>query len=289
MSEIQSYPVPDGWADRAWINKTNYQKMYRESVEKPDSFWARQATEFLLWDSPWTTVSSYDFAKAEAEWFKDGKLNVTTNCIDRHLQDRAEQTATIWEGDDPSEDKNINYQELHDQVSKMGNVLRQRGVEKGDRVCIYVPMIPEAAYAMLACARVGVVHSVIFGGFSPDAIVDRCEDAEAKLIITADAGYRRGDPSPLKVNVDAALASGAPTVQNVVVVDRCNTPVEMQEGRDHWWHNLMMNVSTNCPAEPMPAEQLLYLLYTSGTTAKPKGIMHTSGGYLTQVAFTHKH
>ena len=165
MSEVQSYPVPDGWADTAWINKTNYQQMYRESVEKPDSFWASQATEFLMWDAPWTSVSRYDFAKGEAEWFKDGKLNVTTNCIDRHLQDRADQTAIIWEGDDPSEDKNISYQELHDQVSKMGNVLRKRGIEKGDRVCIYMPMIPEAAYAMLACARIGAVHSVVFGGF----------------------------------------------------------------------------------------------------------------------------
>ena len=244
MSEVQSYPVPDGWADTAWINKTNYQQMYRESVEKPDSFWASQATEFLMWDAPWTSVSRYDFAKGEAEWFKDGKLNVTTNCIDRHLQDRADQTAIIWEGDDPSEDKNISYQELHDQVSKMGNVLRKRGIEKGDRVCIYMPMIPEAAYAMLACARIGAVHSVVFGGFSPDALKDRILDSDCQIVITADEGYRGGKTIPLKANVDKALEH-CPDVHTCLVIKRTGGVIGWTEPRDIWHHLAIKNVAAD--------------------------------------------
>ncbi|MCH1515062.1 MAG: acetate--CoA ligase [Acidimicrobiales bacterium] len=282
--ENRTFPPLTDFADSALINDD---LLYEEANANFEAFWARQSRELLTWEKDFSTILEWDLPYAK--WFSDGELNISYNCLDRHVENgKGDKIAFYWEGE-PGDTKAITYSELLSEVSKFANVLKNFGLERGDTVAIYMPMILELPIAMLACARVGVVHSVIFGGFSPDAIVDRCEDAEAKLIITADAGYRRGDPSPLKVNVDAALASGAPTVENVVVVDRCNTPVEMQEGRDHWWHNLMMNVSTNCPAEPMPAEQLLYLLYTSGTTAKPKGIMHTSGGYLTQVAFTHKH
>jgi acetyl-CoA synthetase len=288
MSEVQSYPVPDGWADTAWINKTNYQQMYRESVEKPDSFWASQATEFLIWDAPWTSVSRYDFAKGEAEWFKDGKLNVTTNCIDRHLQDRADQTAIIWEGDDPSEDKNISYQELHDQVSKMGNVLRKRGIEKGDRVCIYMPMIPEAAYAMLACARIGAVHSVVFGGFSPDALKDRILDSDCQIVITADEGYRGGKTIPLKANVDKALEH-CPDVHTCLVIKRTGGVIGWTEPRDIWYHLAIKNVVADCKPEVMDSEDPLFILYTSGSTGKPKGVLHTTAGYLLMAAMSHKY
>ena len=288
MSEVQSYPVPDGWADTAWINKTNYQQMYRESVEKPDSFWASQATEFLMWDAPWTSISRYDFAKGEAEWFKDGKLNVTTNCIDRHLQDRADQTAIIWEGDDPSEDKNISYQELHDQVSKMGNVLRKRGVEKGDRVCIYMPMIPEVAYAMLACARIGAVHSVVFGGFSPDALKDRILDSDCQIVITADEGYRGGKTIPLKANVDKALEH-CPDVHTCLVIKRTGGVIGWTEPRDIWHHLAIKNVEADCKPEVMDSEDPLFILYTSGSTGKPKGVLHTTAGYLLMAAMSHKY
>jgi acetyl-CoA synthetase len=288
MSDVQFYPVPDGWADSAWINKTNYQQMYRESVEKPDSFWASQAAEFLMWDSPWTIVSSYDFAKGEAEWFKDGKLNVTTNCIDRHLRDRADQTAIIWEGDDPSEDKNISYQELHDHVSKMGNVLRQRGVEKGDRVCIYMPMIPEAAYAMLACARIGAVHSVVFGGFSPDALKDRILDSDCQIVITADEGYRGGKTIPLKANVDKALEH-CPDVHTCLVIKRTGGVIGWKEPRDIWHHLAIEEVAAECEPEVMDSEDPLFILYTSGSTGKPKGVLHTTAGYLLMAAMSHKY
>jgi acetyl-CoA synthetase len=288
MSDVQCYPVPDGWADSAWINKTNYQQMYRESVEKPDSFWASQAAEFLMWDSPWTIVSSYDFAKGEAEWFKDGKLNVTTNCIDRHLRDRADQTAIIWEGDDPSEDKNISYQELHDHVSKMGNVLRQRGVEKGDRVCIYMPMIPEAAYAMLACARIGAVHSVVFGGFSPDALKDRILDSDCQIVITADEGYRGGKTIPLKANVDKALEH-CPDVHTCLVIERTGGVIGWKEPRDIWHHLAIEEVAAECEPEVMDSEDPLFILYTSGSTGKPKGVLHTTAGYLLMAAMSHKY
>ena len=288
MSDVQFYPVPDGWADSAWINKTNYQQMYRESVEKPDSFWASQAAEFLMWDSPWTIVSSYDFAKGEAEWFKDGKLNVTTNCIDRHLRDRADQTAIIWEGDDPSEDKNISYQELHDHVSRMGNVLRQRGVEKGDRVCIYMPMIPEAAYAMLACARIGAVHSVVFGGFSPDALKDRILDSDCQIVITADEGYRGGKTIPLKANVDKALEHCA-DVHTCLVIKRTGGVIGWNEPRDIWHHLAIEEVAAECEPEVMDSEDPLFILYTSGSTGKPKGVLHTTAGYLLMAAMSHKY
>ena len=259
--------------------------LYDEADADYEAFWARQARETLSWDTDFHTTLEWDLPFAK--WFVGGELNVAANCLDRHVAaGRGDKVAYFWEGE-PGDTRVITYAELLREVCKFANVLKSLGLQRGDRVAIYMPMIPELPMAMLACARLGVAHSVIFGGFSPDAISDRCNDADARLIVTADAGYRRGAPSALKANVDDALVH-APTVENVVVVNRCDTDVTMVAGRDHWWHEVMADVSEDCPAEPMDAEQLLYLLYTSGTTAKPKGIMHTTGGYLTQVAFTHK-
>ena len=262
-------------------------ELYDEANADYEAFWARQARELVTWRKPFTKVLEWDLPYAK--WFSDGQLNMSENCLDRHVEaGKGDKIAYYWEGE-PGDTRTLTYSELLTEVKKFANVLKGLGLEKGDRVAIYMPMILELPIAMLACSRIGVAHSVIFGGFSPDAIKDRCEDADAKMVITADAGYRRGVPYALKVNVDAALADGAPTVENVIVVDRCDTKVTMANGRDHWWHELMAEASDDCPAEAMDAEQLLYLLYTSGTTAKPKGIMHTTGGYLTQVAFTHKY
>ena len=283
-TENRSFP-PSAAFQRGAL--TADQSLYEEADADYEAFWARQARELLTWSQDFHTTLEWDLPYAK--WFIGGELNITYNCLDRHIENgNGEKVAFHWEGE-PGDTKSITYKELLDEVSKFANVLKDLGLQKSDRVAIYMPMILELPIAMLACARIGVAHSVIFGGFSPDAIIDRCEDADAKLIITADAGYRRGEPSPLKVNVDAALENGAGTVKNVVVVNRCDTPVTMVQGRDHWWHELMQEVSADCPAPPMDSEQLLYLLYTSGTTAKPKGIMHTTGGYLTQVAFTHKY
>ena len=283
-TEDRSFP-PSAAFQRGAL--TADQTLYEEADADYEAFWARQARELLTWSQDFHTTLEWDLPYAK--WFLGGELNITYNCLDRHIENgNGEKVAFHWEGE-PGDTKSITYKELLDEVSKFANVLKGLGLQKSDRVAIYMPMILELPIAMLACARIGVAHSVIFGGFSPDAIIDRCEDADAKLIITADAGYRRGEPSPLKVNVDAALENGADTVKNVVVVNRCDSPVTMVQGRDHWWHELMQEASANCPAPPMDSEQLLYLLYTSGTTAKPKGIMHTTGGYLTQVAFTHKY
>ena len=282
--ENRTFPPSERFAEEALINS---QELYTEASEDVEAFWARQARELLTWDKDFTKILEWDLPYAK--WFADGELNVSYNCLDRHIKNGyGDKVAYHWEGE-PGDTRSITYKELLDEVSKFANVLKEFGLKQNDTVAIYMPMILELPIAMLACARIGVVHSVIFGGFSPDAIIDRCEDAKAKLIITADAGYRRGEPSPLKVNVDSALDSGAESVENVVVVNRCDTDVSMKPDRDYWWHNLMEDASSICPPEPMKAEQLLYLLYTSGTTAKPKGIMHTSAGYLTQVAFTHKY
>ena len=282
--ENRTFPPSERFAEEALINS---QELYTEASEDVEVFWARQARELLTWDKDFTKVLEWDLPYAK--WFADGELNVSYNCLDRHIKNGyGDKVAYHWEGE-PGDTRSITYKELLDEVSKFANVLKEFGLKQNDTVAIYMPMILELPIAMLACARIGVVHSVIFGGFSPDAIIDRCEDAKAKLIITADAGYRRGEPSPLKVNVDSALDSGAESVENVVVVNRCGTDVSMMPDRDYWWDNLMEDASSICPPEPMKAEQLLYLLYTSGTTAKPKGIMHTSAGYLTQVAFTHKY
>jgi len=288
MPDVRLYTVPESWAKTAWINKENYQEMYRESVDDPEKFWAKQATEFLTWGTPWQTVCDYDFGKGEAAWFEGGKLNVSVNCIDRHLAKRSDQTALIWEGDEPTEDKKITYRELHNKVSRLGNILRQRGVKKGDRVCIYMPMIPEAAYAMLACARIGAVHSVVFGGFSPDALKDRILDSDCEVVITADQGYRGGKIVPLKNNVDRALQS-CPGVHTCLVVERAKGKVEWNEGRDIWYHLAIEDVPSHCSPEMMDAEDPLFVLYTSGSTGKPKGVVHTTGGYLLMTAMSHKY
>ncbi|MDP6492116.1 MAG: acetate--CoA ligase [Acidimicrobiales bacterium] len=282
--EDRTFPPSAEFAAAAHLSDRSH---HDEAAVDYEAFWARQARELLTWDEDFHTTLQWDLPYAE--WFVGGKLNLSANCLDRHVEaGHGDRIAYFWEGE-PGDTRQITYAELLDEVSRFANVLRGLGLERDDRIAIYMPMILELPIAMLACTRIGVAHSVIFGGFSPDSIVDRCEDAEARLVITADAGYRRGAPSALKVNVDAALDIGAPSVEHVVVVNRCDTEVTMADGRDLWWHDLMADASPDCPAEPMDSEQLLYLLYTSGTTAKPKGIMHTTGGYLTQVAYTHRY
>jgi len=260
--------------------------LYDEADEDWQGFWARQAAELLDWDEEWHTILEWDLPFAK--WFVGGKLNVCHNAVDRHvLAGRGDKVAYHWEGE-PGDTRTITYADLHADVQRFANVLKGLGIAKGDRVCIYMPMVPELPVAMLACARIGAPHSVVFGGFSPDSLIDRINDAACKVVVTADGGFRRGAPSLLKPNVDAAVAS-TPSVEHVVVVNRVGEPVEMHDGRDQWWDDLMSGAEAECPCEPMDSEDLLYLLYTSGTTAKPKGIMHTTGGYLTQVAFTHKY
>ena len=288
MSEFPVHPVPDAWRESAYINKETYQEMYQRSINDADAFWAEQANAFLDWDKSWDKVCEYDLRKAEAAWFAGGKLNVSVNCIDRHLATRGDQTAIIWEGDDPSVDKNISYRELHQQVCKLANVLKARGIKKGDRVCIYMPMIPEASYAMLACARIGAVHSVVFGGFSPDALKDRILNSDCQLLITADEGLRGGRSVPLKSNADIALEQ-CPNVHTCVVVERTGGDVAWQEGRDIQYAAAMAEAASDCAPESMDAEDPLFILYTSGSTGKPKGVLHTTGGYLLQASMTHKY
>jgi len=281
-------PVPDEWRKRAFIDRAKYEEMYARSIKDPDGFWGEVAKR-LDWIKPFTKVKncSYDPANLHIKWFEDGALNVTVNCIDRHLPKRAKQTAILWEGDDPKESRAITYQELHDEVCRFANVLKAQGVKKGDRVTIYLPMIPEAAYAMLACARIGAIHSVIFAGFSPDSIAGRIKDCESTIIITADEGLRGGKPIPLKKNTDEALAR-CPDVKTCLVVKRTGGKIDMRAGRDIWYHDERAKVSTNCPAEAMNAEDPLFVLYTSGSTGKPKGVLHTTAGYLLFVAYTHE-
>ena len=288
MFEITRHPVSDAVRQRAHLDNDAYLRLYQQSVEQPEIFWAEQAKAFLSWFKPWDQVHASDLQLGHAEWFKGGQLNVAYNCIDRHLEKRGEQIAIIWEGDNPAESAHITYNKLHHNVSRLANVLKSRGVKKGDRVCIYMPMIPEAAYAMLACARIGAVHSVVFGGFSPDALRDRILDADCRAVITADEGVRGGKYIPLKANVDKALQS-CPDVSTVVVVERTQGDVAWVEGRDLWYHQALKEVSAVCPAEPMDAEDPLFILYTSGSTGKPKGVLHTTGGYLLGAAMTHKY
>jgi len=283
------YEVPAEWKKRAFIDDAKYQEMYAWSVKDPDGFWAEQAKRLHWYKQP-TKIknTSYDPHNVSIKWFEDGTLNCAYNCIDRHLPTRGDQVAIIWEGDDPKDDKKITYKELHAEVCRFANVLKAQGVEKGDRVTIYMPMIPETAYAMLACARIGAIHSVIFGGFSPDSIAGRIEDCKSTVVITADEGLRGGRKIPLKANVDAACekASG---VTNIIVVKRTGAPVNMQAGRDVYYDDLAKGVSADCPCEEMNAEDPLFILYTSGSTGKPKGVLHTTGGYQLFVAMTHQY
>jgi len=288
MSEVQVHPAHTDFATDAYINAETYQQMYQRSIEDADNFWSEQAEQFLDWKQPWSHVKSFDFHTGEANWFTGGKLNVTVNCIDRHLSQRGEQTAIIWEGDNPNESENISYNQLSEKVNKLANVLRSRGVKKGDRVCIYMPMIPEAVYAMLASARIGAIHSVVFGGFSPDALKDRILDSDCKVVITSDESLRGGKHIPLKANADKAMAS-CPNVHTCLVVERTGGSVEWTDGRDVWYHEAEAGVDANCEPEWMDAEDPLFILYTSGSTGMPKGVLHTTGGYLLQAAMTHKY
>ncbi|GAB5347010.1 MULTISPECIES: acetate--CoA ligase [Pseudomonas] len=288
MFDISTFPTADAVRRAAQLNQEDYQRLYRQSIEQPEIFWAEQAKRFLHWMTPWHTVQHSDINTGAAQWFAGGQLNVSYNCIDRHLAQRADQPAFIWEGDDPATSSKITYRQLHQNVSRLANVLKSRGVKKGDRVCIYMPMIPEAAYAMLACTRIGAVHSVVFGGFSPDALRDRILDADCRTVITADEGVRGGKPVALKKNVDKALAS-CPNVSTVVVVERTGADITWVKDRDLKYQQALEAASDDCPPEPMDAEDPLFILYTSGSTGKPKGVLHTTGGYLLQAAMTFKY
>ncbi len=288
MSHPDIFPVPADLAKSAWCDEASYDAMYARSIEDPEGFWAEQAKR-LDWIETWSKVKTVDFTgDVTIRWFEGAKLNACVNCIDRHLPARADQTAILWEGDDPADDAAITYAELHEKVCRLANLLKARGVAKGDRVTIYMPMIPEAAYAMLACARIGAVHSVVFGGFSPDSLAGRIHDCESNCVITADEGVRGGKPIPLKANTDKAMES-CPTVKSVIVVKRTGGEIGWVEGRDVWYEEGTAAQPTTCAAEPMDAEDPLFILYTSGSTGKPKGVMHTTGGYLLYAAMTHQY
>ncbi len=283
------HPLSKEFAAQANINAKQYTAMYQQSIEDPEAFWAEQANKYVEWFKPWNKVTDWSFDQKDLhiKWFEGAKLNVSYNCLDKHLETRGDQTAIIWEGDNPEEDKHITYKELHAEVCQFANVLKARGVKKGDRVSLYMPMIPEAAVAMLACTRIGAVHSIVFGGFSPDALKSRILDSDCQVVITADQSMRGGKKVPLKTNADKAL-EGCPNVHTCVVVKRGGDAVEWTEGRDIWYGDEVSNASTECAAEEMDAEDPLFILYTSGSTGTPKGVLHTTGGYLVQAAMTHK-
>ncbi|MDD5275552.1 MAG: acetate--CoA ligase [Methylovulum sp.] len=288
MSNHSIYPVKPDIAAQAHITTATYQTLYRESVEQPEAFWAEQAGQFLTWQQPWHTVLDYDYPAAHIRWFEGGKLNVSVNCLDRHLETRGDQVAIIWEGDSPAEVQKITYRQLHEQVCKFANVLKNQGVKKGDHVCIYLPMIPEAATVMLACTRIGAVHSIVFGGFSAESLKDRILDADCRYLVCADEGYRGGKTVALKTNVDKAAAN-CPNLAKVLVIKNTGNAIAWHDTRDAWYHELMAEASSDCPAELMDAEDPLFILYTSGSTGKPKGVQHTTGGYLLYAAMTHKY
>jgi acetyl-CoA synthetase len=287
MSENIVVPVSKETAKNAWCDEAEYFRLYGQSIDDPEAFWAEQGKR-IDWFTPYTQVKDVSFGPGDVhiKWFHDGTTNACTNCLDRHLETRGDQTAIIWEGDDPNDDKQITYREAHEAVCRLANAMKARGVEKGDRVTIYMPMIPEAAYAMLACARIGAIHSVVFGGFSPDSLAGRILDCESTVVITADEGVRGGRKIPLKVNTDKALES-CPGVNTVFVVKRTGGDIAWADGRDVWYHEACEAASPDCPAEVMNAEDPLFILYTSGSTGKPKGVMHTTGGYLVYTAITH--
>ncbi|HIE6472025.1 TPA: acetate--CoA ligase [Proteus mirabilis] len=291
MTKINQHHIPANIAEHALINKEQYQKDYALSIENPEAFWADKG-KIVDWITPYTIVknTSFDPGHVRIRWFEDGQLNISQNCLDRHLEKRADQVAIIWEGDSPNESKSITYRQLHQDVCQFANVLKKLGIKKGDVVAIYMPMVPEAAVAMLACTRIGAIHSVIFGGFSPEAVAGRIIDSKAKLVITADEGLRAGRAIPLKKNVDDALTHvDIPPIEHVVVLRRTGQTEQWIEGRDLWWDEIVQGVSTECDVEVMNAEDPLFILYTSGSTGKPKGVLHTTGGYLVYASMTFKY
>ena len=289
MTDEQLFPVPTETARAALVDDAQYQAMYAASLADTEAFWAEHGKR-IDWIKPYSQIKDVSYAADDLhiKWYYDGTLNVAANCLDRHLATRGDQTAIIWEGDDPADDKHITYRELHAEVCRLANALKGLGAKKGDRITIYMPMIPEATVAMLACARIGAIHSVVFGGFSPDALAGRIQDCDSSMVITADEGVRGGRPIPLKANTDKALES-CPMCQSVVVVKRTGGAVDMTAGRDHWYHDVVPTASADCPPEEMNAEDPLFILYTSGSTGKPKGVMHTSGGYLVYASMTHQY
>ncbi|WP_018693781.1 acetate--CoA ligase [Algicola sagamiensis] len=289
MNPLQKeYDIFPSIEQQAHITAKDYQSIYQQSLESPEQFWSEQAERYLTWIEPWQEVSQVDYHQADIRWFAGGKLNVCYNCVDRHLPTRANQTAIIWQGDEPGNVQHITYLELHHKVCQFANALKTKGVEKGDRVCIYMPMIPETMVAMLACARIGAIHSVVFGGFSPESLAARIQDSDCKVVVTANEGVRGGKTIPLKDNTDQALLQ-CPNVESVFVVQVTEqTPNQWQQDRDIWWHEFVEKQALECPVEVNDAEDPLFILYTSGSTGKPKGVMHTSAGYLLYAAFTHK-
>ena len=288
MSEVKVYPAPAALAATAHIGAERYNEMYAHSINEPDAFWAEQAEKFVSWYKKWDKVQDWDYDRVDIKWFTGAKLNVSYNCLDRHLETRGDDVAIIWEGDDPAVDRNITYRELHREVCRFANVLKARGVARGDRVSIYMPMIPEAAVAMLACTRIGAIHSIVFGGFSPEALKDRILDSDCRVVITADETVRGGRTTPLKANTDKALAE-CPDVHSVIVVRRSGADVAWTAGRDLWYHEQVEQAADDCPPEEMDAEDPLFILYTSGSTGKPKGVLHSTGGYLLYAALTHRY
>ena len=290
MSSEKIYDVPAKWASNAWVDAGTYGSMYQRSVDHPDGFWGEQGKR-IDWMKPYTKVKNTTFGPDDVsiKWYEDGTLNISANCIDRHMESRADQIAIIWEGDDPTQDERITYRQLHERVCKFANVLKANGVRKGDRVTIYLPMIPEAAYAMLACARIGAVHSVVFGGFSPESLSGRIQDCASRFVVTADEGVRGGKPVPLKKNTDDALAKLPGNDVRVLVVRRTGGKVPWNAARDIWLHDELPKVSAVCLPEEMNAEDPLFILYTSGSTGKPKGVLHTTGGYIVYASITHQY
>ena len=287
MAKEIVHQVPDLIKKNALLNDKEYEQLYKESLDHSEDFWSKQAKEYLDWISPWEKVSESDLTKGEVSWFSGGKINASENCIDRHLEKKSSQIAIIWEGDDPSVSKSITYQELYESVCRFSNALKDRGIKKGDRVCIYMPMIPEAAYAMLACARIGAIHSVVFGGFSPESLKDRILDSDCQTVITADEGLRGAKKIPLKKNVDEALIN-CPNVHTVFVVKRTGAEINWVDERDVSYEEIVSSMNPDCPPEVMDSEDPLFILYTSGSTGKPKGVLHTTAGYLLQTTMSHK-